>query len=420
MGEHSDLRFHHLHPSIPVLPRIDTVASFDSLLRLLPGAGVLSTAHPGMRITIAFTDSTRHSPDHLMVGWLLHRLHSRGVDDSNVTLLCATGLHRPMTYQERVAKLGRDLVERLTIIDHDAVGSDRLVHVGEVDGIPVVVNRACVECDLLLATGVVEPHQYTGYSGGAKTIVIGCGGEEVIAGTHSVSMIDREGVTIGSIAANPFQAFLRRAGELIGIDAIVNVVLDGAGGILDGAAGNPIRVHDDLIARARATREVTVDRPMNMAVIGVPQGKGANIYQASRAATYAALAERSPLIDGAPIILLADVPEGVGSGLGEKRFGELLAGEESLDVLLNRFRHDGFPAGGQRAYIVARVLRDHPIIIVGRGDPDAIRSCRMIPAARLKEGVDIGVKLIRDAGASDTIEVMVLSNGMVIASMAGC
>lgn len=408
------LRYHRIQPHPSTAWRVDNPGSFGKHVRKLAGAERLDSLRPGLRITIAFTDSTRHSPDHLMVGWLARHVTEQGLADKDITLLCATGLHRPMTHDERVAKLGADLVERFTIIDHNAMDTEGLIDLGEVNGIPVVVNRACVECDLLLATGVVEAHQYAGYSGGAKTIVIGCGGERTIEGTHGVAMIDRAGVTIGSVARNPFQDFIRDAGERIGIDAVVNVLLDENGEIIDGAVGSPIAVHDDLTKRAASTCEAAVDRPMGLAIIGVPEGKDANIYQASRAATYAALVDPSPLIEGAPIVLLADVPEGVGAGVGEKRFGELLAGDESLDTLLDRLRGGGFPAGGQRAYIVARVLKEHPIIIVGRGDRDAIESCRMIPATDLEEGIDIVIDLLYARGAESAVDAMVLDNGMTV------
>lgn len=414
LREHSGLRYHRIHAHRSPAWRIENLDSFGRQLRKLAGAERLDSLRPGLRITIAFTDSTRHSPDHLMVGWLVRHLTGQGLIDDNITLLCATGLHRPMTRDEQVTKLGADIVGRFTIIDHNALDADRLVDLGEVNGIPVVVNSACVECDLLLATGVVEAHQYAGYSGGAKTIVIGCGGERTIEGTHGLTMIDRAGVTIGSVAGNPFQDFIRRAGERIGIDGVVNVLLDEDGGIIDGAVGLPIAVHDDMTTRAGETCEATVGCPMDLAVLGVPEGKEANIYQASRAATYVALVDPSPLIDGAPIILLADVPEGIGAGVGEKRFGELLMGNESLDALLDRFRRHGFPAGGQRAYVVARVLMNHPIIVAGRGDPDTIRSCRMIPASDLEDGVDIAIGLLRARGIDGTIDAMVLANGMTV------
>src|SRR5689334_2036564 len=166
---------------------------------------------PGMRVTIAFTDATRACPDELLIGQLFRELGELNISLPDITLLCATGLHRPMTHPERLAKLGADLVHRARIVDHNALDASSLVHLGEVDGLPVVVDRKCVEADLLIATGVVEPHQYAGYSGGAKTVVIGCGGEATIQATHSAAMLDRPGTRLGAIMNNPFQQFVRAA-----------------------------------------------------------------------------------------------------------------------------------------------------------------------------------------------------------------
>jgi len=63
-----------------------------------------------------------------------------------------------------------------------------------------VVNRRAYQSDLIIATGVVEPHQYAGYSGGGKTLAIGCGGEATIGFTHGATMLETDGVRLGQIA----------------------------------------------------------------------------------------------------------------------------------------------------------------------------------------------------------------------------
>ena len=91
------------------------------------------------------------------------------------------------------------------------------------------VNAVLTESDLIIATGVVEPHQYAGYSGGGKTVVIGCGSEETIGLTHGPQFLDQPGVRLGQIDGNPFQQFVRDAAQAIGLKFVVNVVLDGEG-----------------------------------------------------------------------------------------------------------------------------------------------------------------------------------------------
>jgi lactate racemase len=368
-----------------------------------------------MRIVIAFTDATRYSPDHHLIPILLAELEACGVRRDDVTLLCATGLHRPMTGAERLAKLGPELARSMRIVDHDALGGD-LVDLGMIDGMPVLVNRLCVEADLLLAAGVVEPHQYAGYSGGAKTVVIGCGGEATIQATHGAAMLDDPGTRLGAVEGNRFQAFVRAAGERIGLDYAINVLLDEHGGTIEGAAGAPRDVHDHLVARARSIYECEVEHPAHLAIAGVSEAKGTNLYQASRAATYLALADRTPLLPGAPIILPASIPEGAGEGTGERRFFEILAGASSPALLVDELRRAGFPAGAQRAYVLAKVLAAHPIIVAGSGDRAIINACHMHAAPDVDTALDMAAQMARERfgiAAPAPLDLLVVPNALV-------
>ena len=350
--------------------------------------------HGAERVTIAFTDATRNCPDERLIGGVLRELETARMPRDAVTLLCATGLHRASTEAERRAKLGAEIASTVRIVDHAATDRHQLAELGTIDGIPVVVNRLCVETDLLIATGVVEPHQYAGYSGGAKTVAIGCAGEATITPTHGPAMIDRDGVRLGSIDANPFQAFVREAGRMIGLRHVVNVVLDEHGDAIAEAAGEPNAVHDALVTRARAAFETSVDEPAHIVVAGVPPSKGANLYQASRAATYVALAERTPLLPGGVIIVPAGIEEGAGDGLGERRFLELLSGASSAAALVDELRDGGFPGGAQRAYVLAKVLMRHTVIVAGARHPDVVRACHMIPATDLDAALDLARALV--------------------------
>jgi nickel-dependent lactate racemase len=350
---------------------------------------------PGIRVTIAFTDATRACPDEQLVGWLLEKLTTLGVDPAHITLLCATGLHRLINETELLTKLGKRIVGDFCIASHYALDPAELIDLGEINGLPVVTNRRCVKTDLLLATGVVEPHQYAGYSGGAKTVVIGCGGEATIEATHSAAMLDEPGTRLGAIEGNLFQAFVRQAGARIGLAYVVNVVLGEQGQILAAAAGEPDAVHDYLVERARQVYEVLVERPAHLALAGVNQAKAVNLYQASRAATYLALADRTPLLPGAPILLPASIPEGAGEGTGEQRFYDILSQAESPAQLISELRQTGFPAGGQRAYILAQVLAQHPVIVVGAKHPDVVRTCHMHTTPDIESGLALTKELAR-------------------------
>jgi len=163
----------------------------DALAHPIGSLPLRKLAGSGYRVCIVFTDSTRACPDHLLVPAILKELKRAGVRNKDITLLCGIGLHRKSTLAEKIAKLGANIVDRYLVIDHEPQNPAALVNLGVTQtGVPVQVHRAAVEADLLIATGIVEPHQYAGYSGGCKTLSVGAAGEALIAYTHGPAFID--------------------------------------------------------------------------------------------------------------------------------------------------------------------------------------------------------------------------------------
>jgi nickel-dependent lactate racemase len=360
------------------------------------------------QVCIAFTDTSRACPDHLLVPLLLEKLGAAGLSPDSITLLCAVGVHRPITEAEMRLKLGDGVVDNYRVLNHDARDAAGLVHLGKtVYDIPLVINSEAVQSGLFISTGVVEPHNFAGYSGGAKTAVVGCGGEQTIATTHAVSMIDRPGVRLGRVEGNPFQEVMRAGGRVAGLKFALNVVLDGAGHILAAAAGNPDAVHDRLIAFARKVYEVPIDRQFDVAIAGVGGAKDANIYQATRAATYLYFAPTPVVRRGGIIIVPARCPEGAGFGVGERRFHQALRDAPDIATLLADLRTNGYPPGVQRTYMVARALSDVEFVVAGALCPEVVRECKMTAVDTLEEGLAYAQrKLGRD------LDVVVVSHAL--------
>lgn len=348
---------------------------------------LVASAKP-QTVLIAFTDATRACPDQLLVPAILTRLQAAGVPDEAITLLCAVGLHRASTEAEKRAKLGDAIVDRYRIIDHNARDTLNLVHLGQTaDGIPLAANKLAYEADLLIATGIVEPHQYAGYSGGAKTVTIGCGGEETIAATHGPAMLDQPGVRLGRIENNPFQEAVRRVAQQAGLKFVLNLVQDEAHNILKVGAGAPAAVHDDLVAFARQVFEVQLPHQYDLAIAGVGAPKDANLYQASRAITYLQLTAKPAVRAGGILILPAPCPEGAGEGVGEQRFLAALRDAPDVQAMLNQMRVNGYPPGAQRAFVMGQVLADVEVIVVGAQDAQVVRDCKMTPIETMEEAL---------------------------------
>lgn len=375
--------------SRPLPPFLDVPAAVREALTHPVGSPPLRTlARPSDRACIAFTDMTRACPDHLLVGPILEELHAAGVAEENITFLCAVGMHRPSTAAEKIAKLGVEVVRRYRVVDHDARDPEGLVDLGKTEsGVPLSVNRLAYESDLLIATGIVEPHQYAGYSGGAKTLSVGAAGEAMIAYTHGPQMLEHPGTRLGRIEGNPFREALEEAARRAGLRFIVNVVLDEEKRVIAVRAGDPVAAFRELVEVARALYEVPIPHQYDVAIAGVGFPKDANLYQASRAPTYLHFAPTSVVRPGGTYIVPAACPEGAGEGAGEQRFYQALKEAQSVPALVERLRREDYPPGEQRAFIVAKVLCEAQIIIVGAACPEVVREVKMIPAATMEEAL---------------------------------
>jgi nickel-dependent lactate racemase len=358
-------------------------------------------AQPGDEVCIVFTDITRASPDQLLVPALLRELEAAGVRDEDLTLLCGIGMHRPSTREEKIAKLGRDVVERYRVIDNEPQNPDALVDLGVTpggpstgsgQGVPVSAHRAAVEADLLLATGLVEPHQYAGYSGGRKTVAVGAAGEPLIAHTHGPAFIDDPHTRLGRTAGNPFHEAVTEAARRAGLDFILNVVLDDEKRVVRVAAGEPVEAHRRLVEFARSIYEVEIPHQYDVAIGGAGYPKDANLYQASRAASYLFFAPTPVVKPEGFLIIPAPCQEGAGEGVGEQRFFEAMRDAPDVQAILCDAREHGYPPGQQRAFVMAKVLEEARVVIVGSACPAVVSSCKMTSVATMDEALALAAR----------------------------
>jgi len=367
-------------------------------------------AKPRDRVCIVFTDITRAGADHMLVSAMLKELETAGIPDDQITLLCGVGLHRPSTYEEKVVKLRKEVVDRYRVVDHNAQDSEALVDLGKTkSGIPLTVNRLAYEADLLIATGIVEPHQFAGYSGGRKTVAIGAAGEAMIAYTHGPKIMDHPGTRLGKIEGNPFHEGVSEAARRAGLKFILNVVQDEQKRPVAVLAGEPDATFQKLVGEARRLYEVPIYRQYDVAVAGVGRPKDVNIYQACRAASYLFFAPVSVVKEAGVIIVPAPTPEGAGEGVGEQRFFEKMRDAITMPSLLKELRESGYPPGAQRAFIMAKVLDKADVIIVGSKTPDIVRQVHMIPAADMEQAFHISAQKI---GRQD-LDVLIVPHALL-------
>jgi len=314
---------------------------------------------------IAVPDASRACPTTLLLPRLLGELNAAGVPDDDIAVAIGCGLHATTSGAERRTLLGAQMAVRVGAFDAQGIEGP-VTHLGTTPaGAPASIHRRVADAALVVAVGVVEPHLYAGFSGGVKAVAIGCAGEATIAWTHRPAFIGAAGVELGRLDGNPFQKTLREIAALTPLRFAVNAVVDAAGrpgGVL---AGDAVRVQASLAAANHAAWLRQVDGPYDLVFAGVPEPKSANLYQATRAATYIALQASPAIAVGGVIALCADLPDGTGEGPGERNFAALLAGASSPAALVVRGLREPLGPGGQRAFVVARTLERFRIAVVG-------------------------------------------------------
>ena len=366
----------------------------ESVLRPVAGPRLRELAAGARSVCIAVTDATRACPDHLLVPPMLDEVEAAGVPPEAVTILVAVGTHRASTDAEKREKLGDAIVARYKVVDHDASDDANLVAVMDgPGGIPFRINRIAAEADILLSTGLVEPHQYAGFSGGGKTVAIGCGDDATISYTHGPAMLDQPGVRLARLAGNPFQDAVRIVAKRANLAFVGNAVLDDGGRVVAIAYGPPEAVQDSLAELAAPLFTAPIPAQVDIAVAGVGYPKDANLYQASRAASYLQFAPTPVVRPGGAIVIPAECPEGAGEGDGERRFLAAMSLSGGPQAVIERVRRDGIRPGEQRAYIMALVLRDVSVIVAGILDPDTARAVGFVPAATIEEGLALAAEL---------------------------
>ncbi|MBI2154109.1 MAG: nickel-dependent lactate racemase [Candidatus Rokubacteria bacterium] len=356
------------------------------------------------RIEIAVTDITRYCPDDLLVDAILGELASAGVPSSAITFVLALGSHRPMTPPEIRAKLGPRISDAYRILNHDWKDDWALATVGTEEGFPIQVNREIVEADLRLATGVIEPHLFAGYSGGAKTMVIGAGGHATIAATHGYAVLSHDSSRLGN-ADSIFRRFINRAGERVGVDFVVNLVVDPDKRLIRAFAGRPAAVYAAGVRFARSVFEVLAPAVADI-VISLPGSpKNLNLYQATRAAYPAILGPRPVVRAGGIVIIPAPCPDGVGEETSRVWMRDTPDGKS----IVEKARREGIPEGTHMAYRFGRFLTHASEIIVTdcQIPGPMIREVRLTPMATVQEALAYALATLgRDA------RVLVIPHGV--------
>jgi len=177
---------------------------------------------------IAICDITRPVPNSAFLRAIVEELVSGGVPLQGITILIATGLHRPNEGEELKQIVGDEWVlENVRVENHFAKNDSDHVCLGNTScGTPVKIDRRFIEADLKIVTGLVEPHFMAGFSGGRKLITPGMASDETIRHIHKAVFLDHPKSDNCILEGNPVHIEQMEIMGKIGKVLAMNTVLD--------------------------------------------------------------------------------------------------------------------------------------------------------------------------------------------------
>jgi nickel-dependent lactate racemase len=335
---------------------------------------------------VVINDITRPAPSREMLAAILEELGIAGIPETAVTVVIATGNHRPNSPSEIAGMIGEEFVQRLRVVNHACEDDAALTAIAApgVD-VPVRINTHVAKASVRILTGLIAPHQAAGYSGGRKSLTPGVAALETIAKQHSFPIRPYD-PAMGWMKGNPFHEVAVKVARAVGIDFIVNVVKNCRGQVVHAVAGNLEAAHEAGVAVCEQSWVVTFPQKCDVVVV-TPGGfpRDIDLHQAQKAMSTAELVAA----DNGVIVLIAECADGIG------KFAAWLKGAASPQAVIDRFTREGFTREhSSKAFMCARALAKHPVVVSCSGiRKDDLEAMFFRHAAAPQDAVDQALEI---------------------------
>ena len=310
----------HLPLDLPGHAR-PTIIRKHALPRLPDPAGAvaaaiapLATLAQGKRSAcILICDITRPVPNGLFLRPMVETLTEAGIPRDRITILVATGLHRPNLGDELAELVGDPWVlANVRVENHDARNAADHVDLGITDAhaVPIHIDRRFTDAELRIATGLVEPHFMAGWSGGRKVVAPGIAGETTIRTFHSARFMEHPLAEQCNLDGNPLHEAQLEISRRIGDIHALNTVLDDERHLVHVNFGEVVASHLAAVDFVRDSTAVAVGRRFRTVVTssaGHPLDR--TYYQTVKGM----VTPLDILEPGGTLIMASECAEGIGS-----------------------------------------------------------------------------------------------------------
>ncbi|NIA09455.1 MAG: nickel-dependent lactate racemase [Nitrospiraceae bacterium] len=334
---------------------------------------------PNYKVSIIVSDATRPVPTTLLLKHLLKQIHASNVEKENIYIIFGLGIHRTQTEEEKINIVGEDIYQQYQCLDHN---KEQCIDLGNTQrGTPVEIFQVVAESDFVICTGSIEHHYFAGYTGGLKAVLPGVSSRRSIEANHALMIED--GTAPGHPDC-PVRADLEEAGNMVGVDFILNVVLNSKKEIVQAVAGHPVEAHRNGAETVDSLNKYSME-PADIVVVS-PGGwpKDINLFQSHKALENV----KSAVKPGGTIILVAQCPEGLGNAVYEEWLNTTSTPREAIEKL-----NKGFIQGGHKAALIGKMALEFKLYLVSEIPHDVARKSYFNPASSVQEAFDAAADL---------------------------
>ncbi|MBD0327579.1 MAG: nickel-dependent lactate racemase, partial [Pyrinomonadaceae bacterium] len=336
----------------------------------------------GESVLIVVSDATRQSASAQVVNLLVRRLIELGVSPRDISIIFATGLHRPVKLEEKRELLTPFIVQRIRTLDHDASASSNFAQLGTTErGTPIELNRALTEHTHVILTGGIGFHYFAGFTGGRKSVSPGLASVRTIEATHMLALDferggRRAGVGLGLLEGNAVHEECEEVAAKVAPSFLINAVTDERGRAVHVYAGDWRAAHRKGCAEYAESHSLKIAERREVVIAscgGAPFD--INLIQAHKTLEMASYA----CADGGTIILAAQCTDGTGRADFLKWFTA-----ENSGALASRLR-EHYEVNGQTAWSLLLKAERFRVLLISELDDEDVRLMRMTPVRTLDE-----------------------------------
>jgi len=215
-------------------------------------------------VAITVSDITRPVPNKQFLPAMLATLNNCGISDEQVVIIIGTGMHRPSTDSELDFILGRDILDRVEVMDHTAEKPDTLTKVS--DDPPVSVCTRFAEADFRIVTGYIEPHFMAGFSGGRKGLCPALVDLKTVQRFHGYDTLSDPCADNGILEGNPCHAIALTVAQKVGVDFLFNVAITRERAIAGIYCGDLVAAHLAGCEQVAEWTTAEIDGPFDLVV----------------------------------------------------------------------------------------------------------------------------------------------------------